>query len=457
MDIKYKDYLINKSQIGGGYGFDPIWMCDKLFDFQKHLVEWSLRKGRAAIFADCGMGKTLMQLVWAENIARKTNGRVLILTPLAVAAQTCREAETFGIDCTQTRDGSLPTAAKVITCNYQRLHMLDHKDFEGVVCDESSILKNCDGATRQAVTEFMKKVKYRLLCTATAAPNDYVELGTSSEALGYLGHMDMLSKFFKNDQNSNHPNRQWTGGKWRFRGHAQETFWRWVCSWARAARKPSDLGFADGQFLLPNLHIKEHLIEARSRPEGWLFDVPAEGLVEQRQEQRRTIQERCEKVAEITCSHDTPSVAWCHLNEEGDIITKLIPGAVQVSGKDSDDKKEEIFGSFQKGEIRALVTKPKIAGFGLNWQHCHRQTFFPSNSYEQWYQAIRRCWRFGQKKDVTIDVICTEGSMKVMDNQKGKAAAADEMFGNIVALMKDELSINRTQNYNTKTRIPQWL
>lgn len=362
MATNYQKFIEAKSQIGTMDGFEPIWVPDFLFDFQQLLVSWAIRKGKSAIFADCGLGKTPMQLVWAENITRQTNGRVLILTPLAVSSQTIREAGKFGIEAAKCIDGALPKE-KIIVANYQRLHYFKPSDFVGAVCDESSILKNFDGAIKTEVTEFMRKMKYRLLCTATAAPNDFIELGTSSEALGELGYIDMLGRFFKHDSGSTNPGRRFFAGKWRFRGHAERDFWRWVCSWARAVRKPSDLGCEDGMFVLPPLSTIQHIVKAKTRPEGFLFEMPAMTLEEQRDERRRTIQERCVKAAELALSHPV-SVLWCHLNPEGDLLAKLVKDSVQVSGDDSDERKEEVFEAFQSGQAKRLVTKPTIAGWG---------------------------------------------------------------------------------------------
>lgn len=461
----YASFIERKSQMGGDHGFSPSFVPDVMFDFQKSLLEWSVRKGRSAIFADCGLGKTLVQLAWAENIARKTNGRVLILTPLAVSHQTVLEASKFGIEAARCGDGKLPEC-KIVVTNYERLHHFSPSDFEGCVCDESSILKNFDGVIKASITDFMLKLRYRLLCTATAAPNDYIELGTSSEALGELGYMDMLSRFFKNAQNSLHPsvyrhrgldfNRIQETAKFRFRGHAERDFWRWVCSWARAVRKPSDLGFGDGAFQLPPLETYEHIVSARAANPDFLFDMPAVGLDEQRKERRRTIEERCEMVGELL-SKEKCATAWCHLNSEGDLLAKIIPGATQVSGDDSDEAKEEKFRAFESGQIRVLVTKSVIAGFGLNWQHCNRTTFFPSHSFEQWYQAIRRFWRFGQTKPVRVDVIASEGEAGVLGNLQRKAAQAEKMFGQLVEHMTSELKINHIDRHTNQTQIPSWL
>ena len=447
--MTYEEFLKSKQQLGGDYGFDPVWMPEEAFAFQRDLITWAVRKGRAAIFADCGMGKTLMQLAWAENVARKTGGRVLILTPLAVSHQTVQEAGKFHIDAARSDAGEL--ASQIVVTNYERLHHFNPEDFEGVVCDESSILKNFDGATKSAVTEFMRTRKYRLLCTATAAPNDFMELGTSSEALGILERKHMLTRFFTHDGGDT--------SKWRLKGHTRsELFWKWVCSWARAVRKPSDLGYSDGDFRLPNLIKRLHVVEASRKNSEYLFEMPAVGLTEQREERRRTISERCEMAASLVNSTGKPAVCWCHLNDEGDMLESLIPDAIQVSGSDSDDAKESKFKAFENGDARVMITKPKIGGFGLNWQHCAHQTFFPSHSFEQWYQAIRRCWRFGQVHAVTIDVVTSEGEQRVLGNLEKKAASADHMFSELVRHMHSGSIENKQTNKATNKEIqPSWL
>lgn len=457
----YSEFLYDKMQLGGEYGFEPSWLPDAMFDFQADLTTWALRKGRAAIFADCGLGKTLMQLAWAENVVRRENKPVLILTPLAVSYQTVGEAAKFGIEAQRVAN-EIPSGARILVTNYERLEHFDPADFAGVVCDESSTLKNFNGVRRQQITEFMRTRKYRLLCTATAAPNDYTELGTSSEALGELGMMDMLARFFKNTQNTSNPRIGWLtmGGreraKWRFRGHAETPFWQWVCSWARAIRRPSDLGYEDGDFVLPPLTEHEHVVETSRPREGMLFAVPAVGLHEQRQERRHTIPERCETAASLVGT-DEQALVWCHLNDEGDLLERLIPDAVQVAGRDSDDAKEEKLMAFANGEVRVLVTKPKIGAWGLNLQRCAHMTVFPSHSYEQYYQGVRRCWRFGQKRPVTVDVISTEGDRDVLLNLQAKAEAADKMFDRLVAHMGEAIRIERDDSYDQKAEVPAWL
>lgn len=458
----YGEFIESKSQIENRSGFKPLWMPDFLFDFQRALVEWAVLKGKAAIFADCGMGKSPMELVWAQNVVQHTNKPVLIIAPLAVSAQFLREGAKFGIECHRSHDGK--AQPNITLTNYEQLHKFNPEDFAGAVCDESSILKSFSGVRRQEITVFMRKMHYRLLGTATAAPNDYVELGTSSEALGNMGYMDMLSRFFKNDQNNISSRGGMAQGgrrygdevKWRFKGHAEIPFWKWVCSWSRALRKPSDMGFSDENFTLPPMVEEQHMVGVKSLPNGMLFALPAQGLREQRDERRRSIQERCERVAQLV-NDGQPALVWCHLNPEGDLLAKLIPGAVQVSGDDPDEAKEERLMAFEDGKIRALVTKPKIAGWGMNFQQCSHVTFFPSHSYEQYYQGVRRCWRFGQKNPVKVDVVTTEGELNVLKNLQRKAAQADRMFSNLVAEMHNALHIQNQHNPTIPEELPSWL
>lgn len=461
--LDYSNFVTQKMHAGADEGFEPLSLPGEMFGFQAELATWALRRGRAAIFADCGLGKTLIQLAWADNVVRKTNRHVLLLTPLAVTHQTIAEAAKFSIEAFRSGAGELPQSATIVVTNYERLHYFNPDDFVGVICDESSILKSFEGATRAAITNFMRKVQYRLLCTATAAPNDFVELGTSSEALGYLGHTDMLGRFFKSDSDSIRPfafglRGQFNqGSRWRLKGHAELPFWRWVCSWARAVRRPSDLGFEDGDFVLPPLNETEHLVSEAGPAPGQLFSLAAIGLQEQRAERKRTIVERCEKVAELVNHTGKPALTWCHLNVEGDKLASLIPDSAQVSGKDSDEAKEAAFRGFIDGSIRVLVTKPSIGAWGLNFQHCSHVTFFPSHSFEQHYQGIRRCWRFGQKQPVQADVVTSAGEAGVLANLQRKAAMADTLFANLVAEMSRGLAVINKTNFNAKTEVPSWL
>ena len=451
--MTYEDFLASKQQLDGDHGFAPTIMPDWLFDYQQHLVEWACRKGRAAIFADCGMGKTPMQLVWAQNVVKETGKPVLIATPLAVSYQTVAEANRFGIEAERSSDGSIP--AVITVTNYERLHRFDQSKFGGMVCDESSILKNFDGSTKALVTEFMRLLPYRLLCTATAAPNDYHELGTSSEALGYLGYQDMLSRFFKEDVIKDYLG--WGRKAYRFRGHAEEPFWRWVCSWARACRKPSDLGYDDGKLTLPPLREHEVVVQSSKTRPGMLFSLPAGTLQEQRQERRITLEDRCESASEIVEKNDGPSVIWCHLNDEADMLEKSIKDCRQVSGSQSEEEKEELLLAFQGGQLKRLVTKPKIGCFGLNWQHCNNVVTFASHSWEQYYQAVRRCWRFGQQSPVDVHVIATEGEIGVLANLRRKSDAAERMFESLVRHMGDALAVDHKRKFSQEERVPSWL
>ena len=456
--MKYADFLAAKAQKNTGHGFAPTDLPAHLFDFQAELVEWAIRQGRAAIFADCGLGKTPMELAWAENVHRHTGRPVLLLTPLAVGFQIVREAGKFGHDAAMTRAGK-PVAPITVT-NYEQAGKVNPSDFGGVVCDESSAIKAFDGTTRAVVTELMREMPYRLLGTATAAPNDYLELGTSSEALGELGYTDMLGRFFVNDNRTVTSRSSFaaTGHSvgWRFKGHAEQPFWRWVSSWARAIRKPSDYGYSDDGFHLPALREALHVVESSTPRDDQLFDTVAVGLAEERAELRRSLSDRCEKAAELL-DGDGPGVAWCHLNDESSMLAKLIPGAVELAGADDPDAKEEKLRAFTDGEIRVLVTKPSIGAWGLNWQHAHQMTYFVSHSYEQYYQAVRRMWRFGQRSEVTVNVIASKGVEGILANLQHKSEQADRMFDALLHHMTDALTVQRRNDHNKRMEIPTWV
>ena len=466
-DKLYEAFLTNREQRGAMAGFEPTIMPDCMKDFQEYLTTWAVRKGRCALFEDCGLGKTLQELVWAWNVTVHTNAPVLLLAPLAVTTQTMREAEKFGIPARLAPIGLAGPGINIT--NYERLHLFNAHDFSGVVCDESSILKSFDGARKTQIVDFMRHVEFRLLSTATAAPNDYTELGSSSEALGYLPYFDMLSRFFKNDQNNSISARVMKdgsrvradvdeGAKWKLKGHAAVPFWRWVCSWSRSLRRPSDMGFCDDGYDLPPLVERQHLVDSRHNPPGMLFSLPAVGLAEQRDERRRTIHERCEAAADIAASYNGPVILWCHLNPEGDLLEKLIPGCVQISGRDDDDTKEAKFTAFLDGRAGRLVTKAKIGGFGLNFQHCANQITFPTHSWEGYYQQVRRSYRFGQTKPVTIDVVTTEGEKNILSNLQRKADAANRMFRELVFHMNEATNVDRASVWFPKDEeFPQWL
>ena len=467
---EYQAFLERKSQLRHSDGFDPVYMPDWLFPFQRHLVEWAVRKGRGAIFADCGLGKTPMQLAWAQNVVQKTNRNVLVLTPLAVSQQLVAEGSKFGIEVGLSRDGK--PAGKITALNYERLHKADEADYVAVVCDESSIMKHWSGKTQSAVTRFMSKMPYRLLCTATPAPNDFVELGTSSEALGYLTHSGMLETFFRqmsDDEKKKKASKDdiihskrlsWrviqSIGQWVLKAHAFEPFWKWVSSWARACRKPSDLGaYDDSRFVLPPLNRCDHIVTPNKPPPGFLFTIPAFGLNQERGERRRTIPERTELVARLV-DHKDLAVVWCQLNDEADAIEKAIPDAVQVNGSQSLEHKEELLTAFLRSEIRVLVTKAKIAGLGLNMQHCRHCVTFVDHSYEKFYQAIRRFYRFGQTQTVRLDVIATEGEINVKKNMDRKQRLADQMFESIVAFMNESAEVSNRIPMQ-EVEVPTWL
>lgn len=444
--MNYTEFLESKKHSIGEFGFDANYIPDIAFDFQKYIIEKAVKKGRIAIFADTGLGKTLIQLSIANNIIRHTNKKVLILTPLAVAFQFILEAEKLGIDDIEySKDGK--HTKKIVICNYERLHYFDSNDFIGVILDESSILKNFDGKTKWAVTSFMKKIPYRILSTATPAPNDYIEFGTSSEALGYFPYMDMLTKFFANNENNVRP--QDIGTKWYLKPHAKNEFFSWLNQWSLSIKKPSDLGFSDERYKLPNLIENKVYVK---NEQNWiinnqvmLFNGIAKTMSEVKEEQQATINQRCEKAFEL--AKDKTSVYWCNFNNEGDLLDSLDKDAVQLKGGMTIEKKEDILLNFANGNIKRIITKPKITSFGLNWQHCNHTVYFPTWSYEQYYQSIRRFWRFGQTKDVTVDLVLSDGQKRVIDTLLYKTNKAIEFnkliqsnINGIVDLSKKEFT-----------------
>lgn len=429
--MTYEDFIKSKKHTSGNFGFNPIYMPDCAFDFQKYIIEKAVQKGRMGIFADTGLGKTLMMLSIAQNIVLKTNKRVLILTPLAVGFQFLKEANDRQItdDISQTIKGEINS--KIVICNYERLHYLKSEDFEAVLLDESSILKNFQGQIKNQITSFIKKVKYRFLTTATPSPNDFIELGTSSEALGYMGYMDMLTKFFKNNQNSVDSTNRNIGEKFYLKPHAEQSFFQWVNSWSIMVKSPSDIGFSDEAYKLPELITNNHVVQNDNCfGMGSLFTIEAKSMTEVRQEQKLTEQQRSEKAVEL--AKGKTSVYWCNTNNESSILKSLDSEAVEILGSQSIEKKEEILKAFADGEIKRLITKAKMTGMGLNWQHCNHTVFFPTWSYEQYYQAIRRFWRFGQTNNVTCDLVISEGQTRVMEALQQKTEKARELYQNLV-------------------------
>lgn len=452
----YEKFLENKRHSIGDFGFKANYIPDIAFDFQKYVIKKAINKGRIAIFADTGLGKTLMQLAIAKNIVNHTNKKVLILTPLAVGFQFVNEAIKLGIeDVYQTIKGELK--GKIIVCNYERLHYLNSNDFVGCILDESSILKNFDGKIKTQITSFIKKMPYRFLSTATPAPNDYIEFGTSSEALGYLPYMDMLQRFFRNNENNIRP--QEIGNKWYLKPHAKDDFFSWLNLWSLSIKKPSDLGFDDTKYILPKLIETNHEVK---NPENWvingqvmMFNGKARTMTEVREEQKNTTNIRCEKAVEL--AKNKTSVYWCHFNDEGNLLQSLDKDAVQIKGGDSIEKKEDILMNFANGEIKRLITKPKITSFGLNWQHCNHTVYFPTWSYEQYYQAIRRFWRFGQTNEVNVDLVVSDGQERVLEALKYKTKKAIEFNESIQNAINKIVNTNTTKEFNKQLIKPNFL
>jgi hypothetical protein len=443
--MDYLEFINNKKHSIGNFGFDANYIPDIAFDFQKYVIEKAILKGRSAVFLDTGLGKTLVQLSLAKNIVNHTNKKVLILTPLAVAFQFILEAEKLGIDDIEySKDGK--HTKKIVVCNYERLQYFNEKDFEGVILDESSILKNFDGKIKQEVTSFVKKIPYRFLSTATPSPNDFIELGTSSEALGYMGYMDMLGKFFKNNQNSVDSNNRNIGEKFYLKPHAEKDFFAWVNQWSIMAKMPSDLGFSNDRYNLPELIVNKHIVtnDSQISVDGQLqmFNIVAKNFNEIRFEQKQTEEKRCQKAIEL--AQGKTSVYWCNTNNESAILKASDKNAVEIIGSQSIDKKEEILLAFANGEIERLITKAKMTSMGLNWQHCNHSVFFPTWSYEQYYQAIRRFWRFGQKNDVTIDMVISDGQTRVLEALQQKTEKAILLHKNLTE------NVNRSFEHKTK-------
>lgn len=456
MSNLYNAFLESKRHSIGNFGIDASFIPDSMFDFQKYAANYLIKKGRGAGFLDTGLGKTLIELVTAQNYIQHTNKPVLIICPLAVAFQFIKEAKKFDIgDIEYSKDGSY--SKKIVVCNYERLEHFNWSDFDCVILDESSILKNFEGAIKNQVTSFLKKVRYRYLFTATPSPNDFVELGTSSEALGYLGYTDMLTKFFTNNEDTISPMN--IGTEWVLKGHAKENFFKWVSGWSLSMRKPSDLGFDDSRHVLPELIVNYHPVKNEKNlivnGQIQLFNQIAKRLTEVREENKLTIEARCEMAVQLANHHET-SVYWCNLNREGDLLEQIDKDAHQIEGSMSIDKKEEILLAFADGEIKKLITKPKMTAFGLNWQHCNHTVYFPTFSYEQYYQAIRRFWRFGQKREVIVDLVYSDGQKRVLDSLLAKTAKANELFSKLNSNINQKFEI-KNKEFNKPLTLPSWL
>lgn len=452
----YSALIAGKRRTHEAVGFNVEALHGSLFPHQVDIVRWALRLGRAAVFADTGLGKTRMQVEWARHVAAHTGARVLILAPLAVSEQTVAEAALMGVQI-----GKPGSEARVHVLNYERLHQIDPDVYVGVVLDESSILKSYDGATRTALVDAFARTPYRLACTATPAPNDHTELGNHSEFLGVCTRQEMLAEYFVHD------NADSSHSGWRLKGHGRAAFWEWVASWAVVVRKPSDLGHDDARYDLPPLRLHDRLVRLASGidlGQGTLFTVPAQTLGEQRIVRRESVGLRAEEVAAL-CAEPGQWLVWCELNDESAAIAALIDGAVEVTGSDDPDVKASRMLAFARGEIRVLVSKPSICGFGMNFQTCHQMVFAGlTHSYEQYYQAVRRCWRFGQSRPVDVYLVQTDADGAIAQNLKRKADAADEMAAEMVALIRDCQMANVRGAHHAVVRVadkpinlPSWL
>lgn len=458
MNQTYEQFLKNRRFVAPDAGFACDELNPNLMDWQSVIVRWALKKGRAALWAGCGLGKTLMQLEWAHQIVIKTGGDVLVLAPLAVAEQSMREGLKFGIPAKVCRHGSDVEDGITIT-NYEMIHEFDPSRFIGVVLDESSLLKASDGKTRKILTESFENTPYRLCCSATPAPNDHMELATHAEFLGTMKRSEMLSMFFVHDGGDT--------SKWRLKKHAVNDFWKWICSWAVMLRKPSDIGFDDSVFTLPPMTRKQVTVPSDWTPDT-LFPVEAKTLGERRDARRASMERRVAEAAYLAnVTHaDEPVLVWCDLNAESVALTEAIPDAVEVTGSDSNAVKAQSMQDFADGKVRVLVSKPTLCGFGMNWQHCAVMIFVGlSDSFEQVYQAERRCWRFGQKRSVTSYMITSEAEGAVVRNQDRKLADFEIMGARMIEFMQEEMerelgvitAARLPYNPQQEMKLPSWL
>jgi DNA modification methylase len=428
--MNYESFVASKRRSEIATGHQPSNLNEHLFDFQHAIVSWSIRRGRSAIFADTGLGKTLMQLAWADEVASHNGGIVLILAPLAVSEQTIEQGKTFGIDVNRVPHGGTPNAPGVWITNYERMDSIDFTELHGLVLDESSILKSHDGKTRQRIIDSAQGIPYRLSCTATPSPNDFEELGNQCEFLGVMSRTEMLATYFVNDTGDT--------GTWRLKGWGASKFWEWMGSWSVVLRNPSDLGFDGSKYILPAPQYIEHVVKTDVIGDE-LFSRPAMGLAERRKAQRDSIEARCHALAEVVNADTSePWLIWCHLNDEAELLQSLIPGSINVQGSDKAEYKAEQMMAFSHGKLRVLISKPKICGFGMNWQHCARMAFVGlDDSFEKFYQAVRRCYRFGQKRSVHVHLFTAENEGQILANLKRKEIQHHEMSENMIEHMKD--------------------
>lgn len=443
--MDYNNFLLSKKINNYNYGFDIEY--DKLnhilFDFQKDLVKWSIKKGKSAIFAMTGLGKTFMQCEFAKHIANEKNIKSLIVAPLAVSRQTIKEAQKLNIDIFDLRN-NYNLSDKINIINYEQLNNIDTKQFNCVILDESSILKNYSGKIKNEIIEKFKHCDYKLACSATPAPNDHMELGNHSEFLDIMTRTEMLSNFFIHDSGETQ--------KWRIKKHAIDQFWEWVASWGAILTKPSDLGYGDELFKLHKLNIINKTVKTDNIKEGFLFKTEAKTLNERREARKRSTKDRVKMASKIINNSNECFLVWCNLNVESDLLKKNIKDSVEVKGSDDIKHKEKAMIDFSENKIKVLITKPKIAGFGMNWQHCNNIVFVGlSDSFEQYFQAVRRCWRFGQKKEVNVYIITCDEEGEVVRNIKRKEKQAEEMFGYMVEHTKKFVVENI--KYNNKSEI----
>lgn len=454
----YQQFLAAKRRSAGAVGFNAAPIKVPAFDWQSHVIEWALRQGRAALFEDCGLGKTIQQLEWARQVSAHTNMPVIILAPLAVADQTVREGERFGVDVRYAQTPEQWDGCPIIITNYERLSAWVHDvhRFSGVVLDESSILKSFAGRTRNLIVQAFAQTPYRLACTATPSPNDFMELGNHAEFLGVCSSVEMLATWFINDLSD--------AGTWRLKKHSQRDFWRWVCSWAMCIGTPADIGFADDGYILPDLMEVPHVVtvDLLDGAQSTLFRMPAMSAMGMHEERRRTAPLRADALADVVgreCSD--PWVIWCETDYEADAIRHRIKDAVEIRGSDSLDRKESTLRAFSCGDERVLITKPKIAGFGLNWQHCARTAFASATySFESYYQSIRRMWRFGQARSVYAHVFMAQTESHVWDALNRKSSDHKKMQRAMFDAAREAQSITRVRDsYEPKTAapIPAWI
>lgn len=449
--MSYQNYISAKLGVVNSAGIDVPLRDYSMFPHQRDLTSWALRRGAAAIFADTGLGKSRMQIAWADTVQRETGRDVFILAPLAVAEQTVEEGGLVGVEINHARDDSDVRNGITIT-NYDRLHMFDASRFGAVVLDESSIIKHHAAKTLQILLDTFRETPYKLACTATPAPNDWTELGNHAEFLGVRSRAEMLAEFFVHDGGDTQT--------WRLKGHARQLFWRWVASWGAMVRSPADLGHDASAYALPSLTVHQHTVELEHNPEHGLFAMEAQTLMERRDARRQSLVERVRACAEIVNASNEPWVVWCDLNAEGDALTAAIRGAVQISGADDSDVKEKRLHDFAHGKIRVLVSKPSICGFGLNWQHCCHMAFVGvTDSFEAYYQAVRRCWRFGQTKPVDVHVFASNQEGAVVSNLKRKEldakAMAEAMATETIDAVRDSVvgRMKETNPYHPNSRI----